>query len=105
MSKFDEREKGFEKKFIRDEELQFKVNAKRNKYLGEWAAEIMADYIPGPSHVMPTGGTARFSSALSARDFIRVTPVLTFDETTAISIWRFAINGLAILVPNKYIPS
>ena len=39
MSKFDEREKGFEKKFIKDEELQFKVNAKRNKYLGEWAAE------------------------------------------------------------------
>ncbi len=39
MSKFDEREKGFEKKFIRDEELQFKVNAKRNKYLGEWAAK------------------------------------------------------------------
>ena len=39
MSTFNEREKGFEKKFIRDEELQFKVNAKRNKYLGEWAAE------------------------------------------------------------------
>ena len=39
MSKFDERGKSFEKKFIRDEELQFKVNAKRNKYLGEWAAE------------------------------------------------------------------
>ena len=39
MSKFDEREKGFEKKFIRDEELQFKINAKRNKYLGEWAAK------------------------------------------------------------------
>ena len=42
MSKFDEREKGFEKKFIRDEELQFKVNAKRNKYLGEWAAEKLS---------------------------------------------------------------
>ena len=39
MSKFDEREKSFEKKFVRDEELQFKVNAKRNKYLGEWASE------------------------------------------------------------------
>ena len=39
MSKFDEREKGFEKKFVKDEELQFKVDAKRNKYLGEWAAE------------------------------------------------------------------
>ena len=39
MSKFDDREKSFEKKFVRDEELQFKINAKRNKYLGEWAAE------------------------------------------------------------------
>ena len=39
MSKFDEREKGFEKKFVKDEELQFKINAKRNKYLGEWAAK------------------------------------------------------------------
>ena len=39
MSKFNEREKSFEKKFVRDEELQFKINAKRNKYLGEWAAE------------------------------------------------------------------
>ena len=39
MSKFDEIEKSYEKKFVRDEELQFKVNAKRNKYLGEWAAE------------------------------------------------------------------
>ena len=39
MDKFNEREKSFEKKFVQDEELQFKVNAKRNKYLGEWAAD------------------------------------------------------------------
>jgi len=39
MGSFDERERSFEKKFIRDEELQFKVNAKRNKYLGEWVAD------------------------------------------------------------------
>ena len=39
MSSFDDRKKGFEKKFIHDEEMQFKVNAKRNKYLGEWVAE------------------------------------------------------------------
>ena len=38
MSKFDEREKSFEKKFARDEELQFKVVARGNKYLGEWAS-------------------------------------------------------------------
>ena len=39
MSSFDEREKSFEKKFVRDEELQFKIDARKNKYLGEWAAE------------------------------------------------------------------
>ena len=39
MSKFDDREKSFEKKFVLDEEIQFKVNAKKNKYLGEWVAE------------------------------------------------------------------
>ena len=38
MNKFDEREKSFEKKFARDEELQFKISAKSNKYLGEWVS-------------------------------------------------------------------
>ena len=41
MSTFDEREKSFEKKFAHDEELQFKVSARRNKYLGEWASKIL----------------------------------------------------------------
>ena len=39
MSSFNDRKKSFEKKFVHDEEMQFKVNAKRNKYLGEWVAE------------------------------------------------------------------
>ena len=43
MSSFDERGKGFEKKFANDEELQFKVSARRNKYIGEWASKIL-DY-------------------------------------------------------------
>ena len=38
MSKFDEREKSFEKKYVRDEELKFKVEARSNKYLGEWVS-------------------------------------------------------------------
>jgi len=37
MNKFDEREKSFEKKFAKDQELQFKVAARSSKYLGEWA--------------------------------------------------------------------
>jgi len=41
MSSFDEREKSFEKKFVHDEELQFKVSARRNKYLGQWASKIL----------------------------------------------------------------
>ena len=41
MSSFDEREKGFEKKFAHDEELQFKVSARRNKYIGVWASKIL----------------------------------------------------------------
>ena len=41
MNTFDERKKSFEKKFAHDEELQFKVSARRNKYIGEWASKIL----------------------------------------------------------------
>ena len=41
MSTFNEREKSFEKKFAHDEELQFKVSARKNKYLGQWASQIL----------------------------------------------------------------
>jgi len=38
MNKFEDRKKSFEKKFAHDQELQFKVAARSNKYLGEWAS-------------------------------------------------------------------
>ncbi len=41
MITFDEREKSFEKKISQDEELQFKVSARRNKYIGQWASKIL----------------------------------------------------------------
>ena len=41
MSSFEEREKGFEKKFAHDDELQFKVSARRNIYICEWASKIL----------------------------------------------------------------
>tara|TARA_B100000029_G_scaffold226740_1_gene224515 strand:- start:158 stop:478 length:321 start_codon:yes stop_codon:yes gene_type:complete len=41
MSKFEEREKSFEKKFQMDEELKFKISARANKHLGGWAAKIL----------------------------------------------------------------
>ena len=41
MNKFDERKNSFEKKFQMDEELKFKIFARANKYLGEWAAKVL----------------------------------------------------------------
>jgi hypothetical protein len=41
MTTFNDREKSFEKKFEKDQELQFKVNARRNKLLGLWAAGLL----------------------------------------------------------------
>ena len=39
MSSFDDRKKSFEKKFASEQELQFKITGRRNKYFGEWASE------------------------------------------------------------------
>ena len=41
MTTFDDRERAFEAKFARDEELAFRVTARRNRLLGQWAAEKM----------------------------------------------------------------
>ena len=41
MTTFDEREKGFEKKFAHDQDLKFKAESRRNKMIGEWAAGLM----------------------------------------------------------------
>lgn len=41
MTTFDDREKGFEAKFVHDEEMAFRVTARRNRLLGQWAAERM----------------------------------------------------------------
>ena len=41
MDSFEDRKKSFEKKFAHDQELQFKVSARRNKYIGEWVSQIL----------------------------------------------------------------
>ena len=41
MDSFDDRKKGFEKKFVHDEELQFKISARKNKYLSQWVSKIL----------------------------------------------------------------
>ena len=53
MNSFDDRKKSFEKKFAHDEELQFKISAKRNKYIGEWVSQILGYLIYGNLNKQP----------------------------------------------------
>jgi len=55
-------------------------------FLGEAACEALGDYAIGPSHVMPTGGTARFGSPLHVRDFLKVTSIFAPSKATAASL-------------------
>ena len=47
-------------------------------FLGHYSPVALGDYVAGPSHVLPTGGTARFASGLSANDFLRRSSVISF---------------------------
>jgi histidinol dehydrogenase len=58
-------------------------------FLGPFTPVALGDYAAGPSHVLPTGGTARFSSGLNANDFRKRT-----------SIMRFTRNGLKEIAPD-----
>ncbi len=51
-------------------------------FLGASSMEALGDYAAGPSHVMPTGGAARFASALNVRDFQKVIPVVNLSAAT-----------------------
>ena len=48
-------------------------------FLGPRAAQVLGDYCAGPSHVLPTAGTARFRSGLNIGDFLRITPLIGGD--------------------------
>lgn len=48
-------------------------------FLGPWTPESVGDYIAGPNHVLPTGGTARFSSPLSVEDFVKRSSVISYS--------------------------
>ena len=60
MSSFDKREEGFEKKFALDAEQKFKAEARRNKLLGLWAAEILS---------FTGGDAAAYAKEVVAADF------------------------------------
>lgn len=59
-------------------------------FLGDYSPEVMGDYVAGPSHVMPTGGTARFHSYLGAAEFLRRMPVVDLDPQTSLRLAKTA---------------
>jgi len=61
-------------------------------FIGEHSFEVLGDYVAGPSHIMPTGGTARFTSPCNVLDFLRVTNVVALDADTARQLSPVAVQ-------------
>ncbi len=59
-------------------------------FLGEHSYEVLGDYVAGPSHVMPTGGTARFASPLNVLNFVKITSLVGLDKTSAMELGQSA---------------
>ena len=55
-------------------------------FVGEHSMEALGDYLAGPSHVMPTSGTARYASFVNVRDFQKVIPVVSFGADAVAEI-------------------
>ena len=62
MASFDDREKGFEQKYKHDKELEFKINARRNKLLGLWVAEQLG---------IPAGEAEAYAKSVVMADFAK----------------------------------
>ena len=59
-------------------------------FIGKNSTVVLGDYVAGPSHVLPTGGTARFSSPLNITDFIKFMNLVTIDEAGLKQLGRAA---------------
>ncbi|UCH51830.1 MAG: histidinol dehydrogenase [Chloroflexota bacterium] len=60
--------------------------------IGSSSPVALGDYIAGPSHVLPTGGSARFSSPLGVEDFLKVTNVIALDKAAGKEVGQAAIT-------------
>jgi histidinol dehydrogenase len=63
-----------------DERIAERITHAGAIFLGAHTPEAVGDYFAGPNHVLPTGGAARFSSALGVNDFLRHTSILRYTE-------------------------
>ena len=61
-------------------------------FIGDEPTVVMGDYVAGPSHALPTGGTARFSSPLNITDFIKYTSIINVDKVSLRELGQVAIT-------------
>ncbi len=59
-------------------------------FVGERSFEVLGDYVAGPSHVMPTSGTARFASPLNVLDFVKISSIIQLDDATSAHLSPYA---------------
>ncbi len=72
------------------ETLMQRINNAGGFFLGDHSFEVLGDYVAGPSHVMPTSGTARFASPLNVLDFVKISSVIGLDIQTAAQLSKTA---------------
>jgi len=61
-------------------------------FMGHYTPETLGDYLAGPNHVLPTGGTARFFSPLSVEDFVKKSSILYFSKEAFLDISNTAVK-------------
>jgi histidinol dehydrogenase len=70
--------------------LSEKIDAAGGVFIGEHSFEALGDYIAGPSHVMPTNGTARFASPLNVWDFVHIVSLVALNRESAAALSKHA---------------
>ena len=55
-------------------------------FMGEFSHEVLGDYVAGPSHVMPTSGSARFNSGVGVHTFLKTIPVIAIDDAQSAAL-------------------
>jgi len=74
-------------------------------FLGDYSAVVLGDYIAGPSHVLPTGATARFFSGLSVYDFLKRMHIISYPKKAAVKDFEAMQKIAALEGMNKHIES
>ncbi len=67
-----------------------KITAAGGIFVGEYSCEVLGDYMAGPSHVMPTSGTARFASPINVLDFVHLVSYVALDDSVSSALSREA---------------